>query len=166
MPILRTNYRLTGRYMDIDAIGGAVPLSSAFGAAGTDLPYGGFMYFSWAGTIQDQTAGVTANQSYGVVISTYGAMSAFYGDGKFNSGYKFLPINARIISLTDTAFSHAASPSHFPVICSIVNSGSYAFIKILGFSQGASASVGWLATLATIAGELKLFVYGFIVSSP
>lgn len=166
MGILKTNYRVPGAQLEIKALGGGMPLASAWGGAGQYMPYGGWMYLSWVGTIQDATGGVAANQSYAVVISTFGALSKFYGSGLYSAGFKFIPVNARVLSLTDTAFSAGARPSVLPQVITCFASGSYALVKILGYSVSAATGAAWLGTLATIAGECRIDVWGFIASGP
>lgn len=133
------------------------------------------MFFSWVGTVQDATAGVTANQSYAVVISTVGAMSAFYGDGKYPAGFRFLPVYAGLMSAWQgTAVSAGAEVSALPVLGTMMNSGSLAFIKIYGLrtksieGTGVAGGTGpvFLATMGTMAGGIRLMVLGFIVSTP
>jgi len=78
---LRTNYRITGKELDAEAIGGGVVQGSWGGGAGTRREYGGFIMGSFNSTV------------YSVIhpISAYGAMSEYFGDGMFDSGYKIFP---------------------------------------------------------------------------
>jgi hypothetical protein len=100
---LRTNFRRTGQ-QQITAIGGGIPQTSwvgigILGQSGQRLrqPYGGFIMGSVAnnGNITGGTTYgyslSTANISVVVAISAYGAMSAWYGDGVYNSGYVIMP---------------------------------------------------------------------------
>lgn len=83
---LRTNYRITGRELDITALGEAVMQGSwgyAASGPGTRREHGGFIMGSMGGVA-----------SVNPTISAYGAMSEYYGDGLFGSGYKIFPIVA------------------------------------------------------------------------
>jgi hypothetical protein len=101
---LRTNFRRTGQ-QQVTAIGGGIPLTSwigtgILGQSGQALrqPYGGFIMGSIINT-GGQITGLTtygyslsdANISAVVAVSAYGAMSAWYGAGVYNSGYVIMP---------------------------------------------------------------------------
>jgi len=78
---LRCNYRITGKEVDIDAIGGGIALGSWGGGSGTNRAFGGFIMGSYNGP---------AYATYHI-ISAYGAMSQYFGSGQFDSGYKIFP---------------------------------------------------------------------------
>ena len=84
---LRTNYRITGKELDITAIGGGVPLSSWAGGAGTRREFGGLVMGSVNAV--DSVFSLPATQ---VMASFYGATIA----SAMNSGYKFVPIGFQI----------------------------------------------------------------------
>jgi hypothetical protein len=100
---LRTNFRRTGQ-QQITAIGGGIPQTSwvalgslAQSGQGLNLPFGGFIMGSFTNS-GEITGGITygysvsnANISAQVIISAYGAMSAFYGSGLYGSGYAIMP---------------------------------------------------------------------------
>ena len=88
---LRTNYRNTGGIADLTAFGGAIPQSSGLGGAGTNLPYGGLIWISFTGAMASM---------FVFVQSAYGIMSAFYGSGVYNSGYKIMPLNVVPLSIS------------------------------------------------------------------
>lgn len=81
MSYLRCNYRITGKQIDIDAIGGGIVAGSWGGGPGTNRAFGGFIMGSYNGP---------AYATYHV-ISAYGAMSQYFGSGQFDSGYKIFP---------------------------------------------------------------------------
>lgn len=82
---LRTNYRITGRELDITALGEAV-MKGSWGyvgsGPGTRREHGGLIM------------GSSSAYSVNPTISAYGAMSEYYGGGLFGSGYKIFPIAA------------------------------------------------------------------------
>lgn len=93
MSYLRTNYRITGKELDINAIGGGVELGSYLGSVGTRREYGGFIM----GSISASVAGE------GATIEASDALSAYYGEGMFGAGYRIMPIVAHQVG-TGTAF--------------------------------------------------------------
>jgi hypothetical protein len=100
---LRTNFRRTGQ-QQITAIGGGIPQTSWVGTGnlaqsgqGLNMPFGGFIMGSFANS-GEITGGITYGYSIStaatsafVIISAYGAMSAFYGSGLYGSGYAIMP---------------------------------------------------------------------------
>jgi hypothetical protein len=114
---LRTNFRRTGQ-QSVTAIGGGIPYTSFAGScsammlaqvsagasawdaghgAGLNLPFNGFIMGSIANS-GEITGGANygysisnANISVLVVVSAYGAMSAWYGGGIYGSGYAIMP---------------------------------------------------------------------------
>lgn len=83
---LRTNYRISGRELDITALGEAVMQGSwgyAASGPGTRREHGGLIMGSTA-------SGASVNPT----IAAYSMMSLYYGSGLFDSGYKIFPIAA------------------------------------------------------------------------
>jgi hypothetical protein len=159
MSYLRTNYRLTGKELDIDAIGGALGESagSFAGGPGTNRPFGGFIMGSYNGA---------AYATYHV-ISAYGAMSAYYGGGMFNSGYKIFPFMVKNASVPigGTAsvlyfYNWSVSGSLFNII-GIKISG----VSISGTGVTNTNALGIASGFAS--GETIHIIWaGFIVSGP
>ena len=143
---LRTNYRLTGGLLDPDGIGAGGAKGSWLGGAGTDNPYGGFIMGS-----------MTAQNSI-FTVSAYGAMSAYYGAGKFASGYKIMPIAVYNI--------HQGSALQQVYATMSFNNSVFALIPVrLSLTPGSAAS----ADLDVVTGasvSAKVVWAGFIVSSP
>jgi hypothetical protein len=174
MSFLRTNYRTTGKEIDIDAIGGGIVAGSWGGGAGTNRPFGGFIMGSFNGSIY---------ATYHIV-SAYGAMSEYFGSGQFDSGYKIFPI-----AIWDASVPVGATTSvNYKFLWSV--SGSLFNVKIVKMSTwydsavnkyADSATTGLAATVtyswrevsamnhmaAVTSGETVHFVWaGFIVSGP
>jgi len=161
MSYLRTNYRITGKELDADAVGGGVVLGSWGGGAGTNRAFGGFIMGSYNGA---------AYATYHV-ISAYGAMSQYYGSGQFDSGYKIFPF-----AVWDASVNLTGDVSvNYKYLWSA--SGSLIIIKGLKFSEildSVSGTAGVEATVvkrhvasAFASGESIHFVWaGWIVSAP
>jgi hypothetical protein len=111
MSYLRTNYRITGKEIDIDAIGGGVIAGSWGGGAGTDRAFGGFIMGSFNGS---------AYATYHI-ISAYGAMSQFYGSGKFDSGYKIFPFMVKDASVPVGGTTSVGYDYYWSVSGSLIN---------------------------------------------
>lgn len=95
MSYLRTNYRISGKKLDIDAIGPAILKASGAGGAGFPKGYGGFILVSLpmsASAIMDDSAGVVANRSGAYTISTYALLSLYYGAEYATEGYRAFPL--------------------------------------------------------------------------
>lgn len=90
---LRTNYRISGKELDINAIGGGIALASYVGSAGTRREYGGFIMGSISASVVGEGATITASE----------AMSMYYGSALFGNGYRIMPIVAHQVG-TGTAF--------------------------------------------------------------
>jgi hypothetical protein len=175
MSFLRTNYRLTGKQLDYDAIGGALIRGSGIygGAAGgggvasgvvNPYPYGGFVLINVVGSdggagIAQSSAGIpTGASGYAYFNSAYGILSRMYGEGK--SGYAVLPVD-----IIDRGYGDGStSGSVMLFMHSAVNSGSITLIKIVARSFAAS----WASGVTTLLdGASAVFRWwGFIVSSP
>lgn len=164
--LVRTNYRRTGAVLDITAIGGGIPLASIHGGAGTQLPYGGAILYSFADTIAEATAAASlAGISSRWVQSAYGIMSAFYGSTMFISGYKFQPLAVYFISVTGLNISAGQWGNSFlpPIALSLRTSGSIAiFTPLLPLIATASQVSFVSLSGATMAAQ----IFGFIISGP
>ena len=138
---LRTNYRLTGRLIDPDAIGGGAALGSWLSGAGTRDAFGGFVVGS-----------ITANNSI-LIMSAYGALNEYFGDGMFTSGYKILPIAWHAIKQGSAPYDVYLSLSF--------NNSAIPFIP-----YRASLTVSQLDYATGVSVSAKVVWCGFIVSVP
>ena len=77
---LRTNFNRTGGLPLLD-IGGGYQYTSYAGGAGLNRPYQGFVMGSVATPVNSVYA-----------VSAYGAMSAWFGGGLYDSGYQIVPV--------------------------------------------------------------------------
>lgn len=166
MSFLRTNYRLTGKEIDIDAIGGAMgeSVGSFAGGPGTNRPFGGFIMGSFNST------------AYSVIhpISAYGAMSEYFGDGQFDSGYKIFPVMIRNASIP----VGGTASVYYDFIGSMSGSLFWVIgVKMSYFSQMLDSTIDLTATqsIAGIIANISVFASnesihfhwaGFIVSGP
>lgn len=143
---LRTNYRLTGGVIDIDGIGAGANKGSWLGGTGTMNPHGGFVMGSMTG------------QNSIFIVSAYGAMSAYYGDGQFGSGYKIMPIAVYNI--------HQGSALQQVYATMSFNNSAFALIPVrLSLTPGSATS----ADLNVVTGasvSAKVVWCGFVVSTP
>ena len=153
---MRTNYRITGKELDVDAIGGGAVLGSWGGGAGTRREFGGFVMGSFNSAVLSVIH----------PISAYGAMSQYYGDGLFDSGYKIFPIIIRNASvpadaITSVAYFYAATMtgSTFYVV------GNKASSLMLSAATQSGPVMGAASVFAS--NESAHFVWaGFVVSGP
>jgi len=138
---LRTNYRITGKELDITAIGGGVPLSSWAAGAGTRREFGGFVM----GSVATALASVYSLPATQVMASYYGETIAIGMD----SGYKFVPIafQLRIVGEDASTSIHAMWATL---------DGSAAMVHVGGS--------GYSVLQSTVT--LNFVYAGFIVSSP
>lgn len=163
MSYLRTNYRVTGRQIDITAIGGALASVGSFGGgAGTAREYGGFIMGSFASAV------------YSVIhpISAFGAMSQYYGSGKFGSGYRIFPIMIKNASqpIGGTASVHyefhwSVSGSLFWIIGTKL---SQVFDSVSGTGVAAEKTIVTDVAASVFASNESIHVVwaGWIVSAP
>ena len=144
MSYLRCNYRLTGKQIDIDAIGGGIALGSWGGGAGTNRAFGGFIMGS-----------INANNSV-ITDSAYGAMSHYYGDGQFGSGYKVVPV----------AFQYLGGSVDYKVYTTMSFDGSvFALIPYKIYDIGSAASI---TTSMSVGDSISVALVwaGWVVSAP
>jgi len=173
MSYLRTNYRITGKELNYDAIGGGVREGAWGGGGGTNRPFGGFMAFSAAISVQERSAGITAGLSGLMVESTYGLMSLYYGSGQFGAGYKFWPFGARVLSMSDVAITDLSAGGNTVEWQEMKASDSIMVLRPFRRSQQAvstptsvdSKLMAWNAASMCTMG-LKVLVWGWIVSGP
>ena len=167
---LRTNYRRTGGQLDIVAVGAHMLSTCMFGdSVGHNYPNAGFMVFSVSGSIQgaEVTGGMIDGGSLvGVseawIDSTYGLMSRYYGDGQFDSGYKFMPVGFRFLSFSDVGMAdHDAS---IPIANMV--GVSYLSQSLLLVSLAIQLAASGLSVCLRGTAEFKAAVWGFIISSP
>lgn len=169
MSFLRTNYRITGRELDPDAIGDGIILASIGGGAGAaGKRYGGFIMFSGAfSTLASEASTVTGATGY-VALSTVSILASFYGcdDPNLDSGYKFLPLMIWCQSISGLTPSDSIDIR--PYI--MKNSGSVALIRVVRRSsvvmdatQSAFGLNGWYLSDSE---SISLVIMGFIVSGP
>lgn len=161
MSYLRTNYRLTGKEIDVDAIGGGVVAGSWGGGAGTNSPFGGFIMGSFASTVLSALH----------PISAYGAMSEYFGGGQFGSGYKIFPF-----AIWDGSVPLGGGVSvNYKYLWSV--SGSLFWVIGLKFSEVLASVSGTAGVEATVIDRLVATAFasnesvhivwaGFIVSGP
>ena len=152
--VLRTNYKRTGGVLDITAIGGGYAIASAQNGAGTDIPYGGFVYVT-SYSLAISQANLTANI---MGDSTHGIMSFFYGSDKFPNGYKFLPLGFRMRSGAVPVSDGASGFASMPIAWEPTFSSSIWMLYAFGFIDSYLISLGGASFL--------MDVWGFIVSSP
>ncbi len=153
---LRTNYRIGGRELDIDGIGGGAVEGSWGGGAGTRREYGGFIMGSFNSAVLSVIH----------PISAYGAMSEYYGDGLFDSGYKIFPMVVRDASVpiggtTSVAYFYMATVtgSLFYVL------GNKASAHLISAATQSGPVLGAPSVFAS--NESAHFVWaGFIASGP
>ena len=153
---LRTNYKISGRELDIDAMGGGVALGSWGGGAGTRREHGGFVMGSFNSAVLSVIH----------PISAYGAMSEYYGSTMFDSGYKIFPIIIRNASvpadaITSVTYFYAATMtgSTFYVI------GNKGSSLMLSAATQSGPVLGAPSVFAS--NESAHFVWaGFVVSGP
>lgn len=143
MSYLRTNYRLTGRELDITAIGGGVVEGSWGGGPGTRRAHGGFIM----GSVN------VLNSIY--KQSAYGAMSAYYGEGAFGSGYKVWPI-AIVVRGGSVPLEVFPTGSIDSVFC---------LLPRLRAEIGSAASIAWTTSIGD-SYSINVIWAGFIVSGP
>ena len=161
MSYLRTNYRITGKELDADAIGGGVVLGSWGGGAGTNRAFGGFIMGSYNGS---------AYATYHV-ISAYGAMSEYYGSGQFDSGYKIFPFAVWDASVPVGGGVSVNYKYYWSVSGSLMMIIGLKFSEILDSISG-TVGVDKIAVVRHVAsgfasGESVHFVWaGWIVSAP
>uniref|UniRef100_A0A6M3K537 Uncharacterized protein n=1 Tax=viral metagenome TaxID=1070528 RepID=A0A6M3K537_9ZZZZ len=158
---LRTNYRATGKELDIDTLGRAIGLASAAAGAGTIRPGGGLLFFSASGSFANDAVGLAAGASNVFANSTYGTLSLFYGSGNFGSGHLFYPIYIRTLSYSTVAntdwVTNNSAPDFLPV--NFATSDSVWMISAMKVSATGSATVA-----SQVAA--RLLVLGFVVSTP
>ena len=156
---LRTNYRRTGREINIDTLGKAFLLASGHGGAGTLKPGGGIIYTSMSGSFAD--AGASLSNCF--AWSTIELLQSYYGDGIYGSGYRFLPVIVQIQSYSDTSAGVGAGGA------------SNAISRFHCINIGTSDSVFWFSGVQVSAtptvsamgsADARIIVFGFIVSGP
>lgn len=153
---LRTNYRITGREINADAIGGGAALGSWGGGAGTRREHGGFIMGSFNSAVLSVIH----------PISAYGAMSEYYGGGLFDSGYKIFPLMVRNASVPNggTAsvgyfFDATVTGSLFYVV------GNKASAHLISAATQSGPVMGSPSVLASNE-SVHIVWAGFIASSP
>ena len=165
--VLRTNYKQTGGVLDIIGVGGGVPLASAMSGAGTNLPYGGFIYArSYALGVSE--ANLTANI---LGDSTFGIMSLYYGSAMYPAGYKFLPLGVRVRSgASAMAAGMSGAWLSIPKVWLPAWTSSIWMLEVYGKAVAGSATsigAGDGSALLTLGGlSFLLDIWGFIISSP
>jgi len=174
MSYLRTNYRLTGAELDVDAIGGGFLQASNAGGAGTWSPHGGFILVSLpvsASAIMDASAGITANRSGCYTLSTLGLLSLYYGSGVFGGGYVAQPIFVNAIS-SHLSVGSISVGGGLITWMPVANSSSIINIKLRVLSIGQASAVGGTGSItildwASMGGSQPNILAGFlIVSTP
>jgi len=165
MSYLRCNYRITGKQLDIDAIGGGVALGSWGGGSGTNRAFGGFIMGSYNGA---------AYATYHV-ISAYGAMSQYFGSGQFDSGYKIFPFaiwdaSVPIGGTTSVGYKYLWSISGSLIfVKGVKESVYYEYLDSATYGLAVTASIGPVKNVTSgfTSGESIHIVWaGWIVSSP
>lgn len=143
---LRTNYRLTGGIIDIDAIGAGANKGSWLGGTGTKNPHGGFIM------------GSTTGQNSIFTVSAYGAMSEYYGSGQFGSGYKIMPVAVYNI--------HQGSTLQQVYVTMSINNSVFALIPVaLSLTPGSATSADLdVVTGASVSADIVWC--GFVTSTP
>lgn len=143
---LRTNFRRGGG-IPITALGGGHNIGSWAGGAGTTKLYGGMIWGSTSGCAS------VCN------ISAYDAMQSFYGDGVFDSGYRFMclgvhqrrntPQSEKAAGVVWQSWSGSITELYFPE-------------QAISAASTADAAVAIYGTTVSYA----ITYYGFITSSP
>ena len=163
---LRTNYRITGGLQDITGIGGGFGTAAAQGGAGA-MPRNGFIYITSYCT---SIGGSTNSTENWLVDSTAGILSWYYTSLSPGAGYKFLPLDWHIRSISDTkigSLGQSYNPGVWkvPIFASMSLSGSV-FALLFG-RPSSPANTGSYACIASYSGsEIKMDLWGFIVSGP
>lgn len=158
MSYLRTNYRISGKELDYDAIGGGVVAGSWGGGAGTNRGFGGFIMGSFNSTVASTIH----------PISAYGAMSEYFGDGEFGSGYKIFPLMVKNASVPYGGTASVGYEFHWSMSGSIfwVMGVKKSLISITGTGLDAATNAVPAASLFA-SNESAHFVWaGWIVSGP
>ena len=138
---LRTNFKRTGQ-ISLYAMAGGYPKTSYAGGAGLNRPYQGFIMGSL----------VASGSAIGV--SAYGAMSAWFGGGLFDSGYQIIPggFQVRVNTASTPAAGSGQGPYMYPSI-----SGSIFYVWTAGSTASTPASAAYTTVFSW---------WGFISSSP
>ena len=138
---LRTNFKRTGQ-TSLYAMAGGFPFTSYDGGAGLNRPYQGFIMGS-----------LTASESL-IGVSAYGAMSAWFGGGFYDSGYQIVPggFQVRVNTASTPAPGSGQGPYMFPSI-----SGSIFFVFVAGSTTSSPATATYTTAFSW---------WGFISSSP
>lgn len=158
MPYLRTNYRITGKELDADAIGRVLLNLSAGADQMSGAKYaGGLMFFSWAFDRPPTTSGVIPVSAYGAMCQTYGPTIT---SGIFGSGFRIGWVMAYVKPSVGGPGTATASCYKYVVIPTDSYSTSIALISALHGSTGSTAAV--LICTESIAFTL----FGFIMSTP
>lgn len=147
---LRTNYRITGRELDIDAIGGGVFQGSwgyAGSGPGTRREYGGFVM------------GSADYLSVNPTIGTFSMLSMYYGSGWFGEGYRVFPFAAFQVGTgthlyVQWSISATAADSNIYFKTYVLTGDASTFETAAVVFTGASGS------------DVNLVWAGFIVSAP
>ena len=146
----RYNFRLTGRELDFDAIGGVIE-NWADGSSINTRRYGGLIAYSFDSTL------VSAIHSVNTFDAMRSAFGATYVSNIVGSGFKFWPIAIWDMSLDDSVI-HYFRPS---------TSVTGSTILITGIKQSLNGATGSSAQVAFIGNEsVHLVLYGFVTSSP
>ena len=146
----RYNFRLTGRELDFDAIGGVIE-NWMDGSSLNTRRYGGLIAYSFDSTLVSAVHSVTA---FDAMKSAFGAT---YISNVVGSGFKFWPIAIWDQSLDDSVI-HFFRPTG-----SITGS----IVLITGIKQSLNGATGSSAQVAFTANESVHFaLYGFVTSSP
>lgn len=146
---LRTNYRITGKEIDPDAIGGGILNFEATSGVSRRF-HGGFIWGSFASNMT--TTGI-------IPISAYGAMQEYYGvtqvSNVWGSGYRVQPV---------AAWPNLTWPGTLSIWTKAVPTLSHdSSIAYLVPYIASSGSV-WALLESSLTAGVKWF--GFIVSTP
>lgn len=153
---MRTNYRISGREINADAIGGGAALGSWGGGAGTRREHGGFIMGSFN----------SAALSIIHPISAYGAMSEYFGSGLFASGYKIFPFDIRNASAPSDGVASVAYFFDATVTGSlfyVIGNKASAYLISVGTLSGPVLGV---PSLLASNESIHIVWAGFIVSTP
>lgn len=140
---LRTNYRQTGRELDLLAIGEGIPKSSYGGGAGFQRGYGGFIMGSFA----TELVGFYAQSAIGAMSNWLGSVYVT----NLDSGWRIAPIGYNLRLLTTSVATDVGN---------IFMTYSAAGDSMFRFYPGQSGS------FATSSSSVGLVWWGFIISSP
>ena len=156
MVYLRTNYRISGKELDADAIGRTLLNLSAGSDQMSGVRYGGgLMFYSWTFNSPPTTSGVIPISAYGAMCQTYGPTIT---SGLIGSGYRIGWVMAWVTP--STGADGTASCFKWVVVPTNSYSTSIALITALHASHGSTGAV--LISTESIAFTLM----GFVMSTP